>query len=602
MYQRFKELDGSHPWRQVSADAYVDYHARYRPHGRVLFFNFPLAVEMELIKEDHPPGISDELEEVILQTFSLQIINEYDLEQHKKFPADSVKPHPFMATRYLQLQHKDKRGINSGDGRSIWNGCLKAGRLTFDVSSRGTGATILSPGAQETDDAIKTGDNTYGYSNGLAETKEMLATALMSEIFYRQGIPTERTLVVIGFRDETSIGVRTAPNLLRPAHIFRYLKQGRHAELKASLDYFIERQTSNGFWKLPASGDARYLKAVDYIARSYGKMAALLEEEYIFNWLAWDGDNILADGAILDYGSIRQFAAKHDKYRYEDVDRYSASLTEQRYWARVLVQTFAQAVDFAISGTKKNLRDFKDAACLNVYDLSFQMERDYRMLWRLGFTREHICTLIQRAQGEIKNFRRALSYFEDLKVSKGIEKIADGITHWPIFLIRSLLRELPAFYLAQGVSEKEWNDCDMPPDMFCEIMAASYVKRKDKLLTPSRITHVKNFQNCYRKLIEALDKPFDRVLKILQERSAVINHEHRMTGDAIVWIINEVINIKEKIEINELHEAYDAFIDSQILIPGKWQPVPPEQLTSKTLKSRLLKNIQANLEEFKEWI
>ena len=30
---------------------------------------------------------------------------------------------------------------------------------------------------------------------------------------------------------------------------------------------------------------------------------ALLEEEYIFNWLAWDGDNILASGAILDYGS-----------------------------------------------------------------------------------------------------------------------------------------------------------------------------------------------------------------------------------------------------------------------------------------------------------
>jgi len=38
-------------------------------------------------------------------------------------------------------------------------------------------------------------------------------------------------------------------------------------------------------------------------------MAAVLEEEYIFNWLAWDGDNLLASGAILDYGSIRQFAA-----------------------------------------------------------------------------------------------------------------------------------------------------------------------------------------------------------------------------------------------------------------------------------------------------
>ena len=80
--------------------------------------------------------------------------------------------------------------------------------------------------------------------------------------------------------------------------------------------------------------EERYAKALDYFARSYAKLAALLEEEYIFNWLSWDGDNMLASGAILDYGSIRQFAAKHDKYRFKDVDRYSASLAEQRGWAR----------------------------------------------------------------------------------------------------------------------------------------------------------------------------------------------------------------------------------------------------------------------------
>ena len=85
-------------------------------------------------------------------------------------------------------------------------------------------------------------------------------------------------------------------------------------------------------------------------------MAAVLEEEYIFNWLAWDGDNMLASGAILDYGSVRQFAAKHDKYRFKDVDRYSASLTEQRSWARLIVQTFAQAMAFVCSGEKQNLR------------------------------------------------------------------------------------------------------------------------------------------------------------------------------------------------------------------------------------------------------
>ena len=163
----------------------------------------------------------------------------------------------------------------------------------------------------------------------------MLGSAVMSEIFYRQGIPTERCLAVIGFPDATAIGVRSAPNLIRPAHMFRYLKQGRREELKASVDYFIDREIENGFWQIPSDDPKeRYTKALDYFARSYAKLAALLEEEYIFNWLSWDGDNMLASGAVLDYGSIRQFAAKHDKYRYKDVDRYSASLAEQRGWAQ----------------------------------------------------------------------------------------------------------------------------------------------------------------------------------------------------------------------------------------------------------------------------
>jgi len=444
MYEKFSEIDGRHPWRNVSPDGYVDYQARYRPHGRVLFFNFPLAKEMGLIPSDHPSSISKDLEQVILNTFSLQIINEYDLEQGKKFPPESIKPHPYMATRYLQTQHRNKQGKTSGDGRSIWNGYLKSNNLIFDISSRGTGTTILSPGAQEAKKVLATGDTTYGYSSGLAELDEMLGSAVMSEIFYRQGIPTERCLAVIGFPDTSAIGVRTAPNLIRPAHMFRYLKQGRLEELKASVDYFIDREVENGFWDIPADAKERYTKALDYFARSYAKLAALLEEEYIFNWLSWDGDNMLASGAVLDYGSIRQFAAKHDKYRYLDVDRYSASLAEQRGWARTIIQVFAQAMSFIQTGEKENLNNFRNADSLRVFDEIFARERDQRMLWRIGFTGEQIQYLMANAQKEIRDFDRSLSYFEDRKVRKGIEKLPDGFTHNPVFLIRNLLRLLPA--------------------------------------------------------------------------------------------------------------------------------------------------------------
>ena len=601
MYEKFQEVDGSHPWRCVSPDGYVDYQARYRPHGRVLYFNFPLAKEMGLVPEDHPSSINKELEQVILDTFSLQIINEYDLQQGKKFPPETIKPNAFMATRYLQTQHRNRQGKTSGDGRSIWNGFLKTKNLIFDISSRGTGATILSPGAQQADRLVATGDVTYGYSSGLAELDEMLGSAVMSEIFYRQGIPTERCLAVIGFPDTTAIGVRSAPNLIRPAHIFRYLKQGRHEEVKASVDYFIDREVENGIWQIQ-EGEERYEKALDYFARSYAKLAALLEEEYIFNWLSWDGDNMLASGAVLDYGSIRQFAAKHDKYRFKDVDRYSASLAEQRGWARTLVQVFAQVMSFVQSGKKENLSNFKNAPCLRIFDDAFAKEREQRMLWRIGFTDEQIKYLMSNAQREIRDFDRALSYFEDSKVKKGIEKLPDGFTHNPVFLIRNLLRLLPAFYVAQSISRADDTSAYMPDDIFCRSMAASYVGRKDLQITPARAAHVKGFQECYLRLVAALGGPFDMVLKTLQERSAVINHRHRITGDAVTWIIEEVIAMKGKIRIDGLQEAIDAFIDSQVLIPGKWQPVPAEKLQSNTLKSRLLQKIQENLEAYKESI
>jgi uncharacterized protein YdiU (UPF0061 family) len=598
MYEKFQHLDGRHPWRDVSPDGYIDYHARYRGGGRVIYFNYALAREMELIPQNHGARIAPALEKAILDTFALQIINEYDQQSGAKIPPQHRRSRPYMATRYLQAQHKDKRGKTSGDGRAIWNGCIRTSKLTFDVSSRGTGATCLSPGAQIAGEPIKTGDDSWGYSCGRADLDEMLGTAIMSEIFYRCGFPTERTLAVIDFGDGTAIGVRSAPNLIRPAHIFRYLKQGRRDEVKASIDYFIERQESNGFWMLPASPRQRYAKALRYIADSYGKLAAVLEEEYIFNWLAWDGDNMLASGAILDYGSIRQFAAKHDKYRYDDVDRFSSCLTEQRYWARELVKVFAQAMHFIVTGRKRRLESFKDARCLAWFDRAFARERDRRMLWRLGFAPEQIEHLRKKAKSEIRDLRRALAFFEEQKISRGMEKLPDGITHRPIFLIRSLMRELPRYYVSACASR--FGEL-MGPQLFCRIMAASYVTKKDLRLTATRIARAKNFQKCYQRLARAAG-PYEQVLATLARRSAVINHAHRMTGDGLICIIDHLITAKGRIGRDELQGVMDRFIESQVLIPGHWSPIRDEEMHGPSSRARLLRAIAETLEECRETV
>lgn len=611
-YGRFACLNGSHPWRDAAPDGYVDYPVRSRPGGRVAYFNFALARELGLVPPGHPERMNARLEEIILETFSIQIINEYDLAHPEGVKGARLKPHPYMATRYLQLQHKDKRGRTSGDGRSIWNGSLEANGMTFDVSSRGTGATILSPGASEAGKPLPTGDTAHGYSSGTADLDEMLGSALMSEIFYRQGIPTERCLAVIDYGDGTSIGVRTAPNLVRPAHLFRYLKLGRREGLERALEYFLARQEANGHWKLPADRAGRYAAGLDRIARSYGKLAAVMEEEYIFNWLSWDGDNVLADGSILDYGSIRQFAAKSDKYRYEDVDRFSTCLTEQRYWARLMAQAFAQAADFVLTGSKKPLKRFREAPCLRAFDEAFGEERDRRLLWRMGFDAPRIERLLATARAPIAAFRRALAYFEDLKVAKGPERLPDGITHRPVFLIRSLLRELPRFWTRAGLS------ADMDAERFCRIMAASYAAKRDLELTPSRAAHAREFQERYRDLLRlagegrksasadadwtAAGAAESGTLSLLAERSAVINHPHRLTGDGLVWIINEVIALKDKLGWGEVQKALDAFIDSQVLIPGKWRPVPEAELRSPRPKGRLLRKIHKDLETYRETI
>lgn len=60
-YSRFDLLDGDHPWRAAAPEGFVDYQARIRPGGRVLYFNFDLAREMGLISKEHSHAMNDKL-------------------------------------------------------------------------------------------------------------------------------------------------------------------------------------------------------------------------------------------------------------------------------------------------------------------------------------------------------------------------------------------------------------------------------------------------------------------------------------------------------------------------------------------------------------
>src|SRR5439155_11766848 len=118
----------------------------------------------------------------------------------------------------------------------------------------------------------------------------------------------------------------------------------------------------------------------------------------------------------------------------------------------------------------------------------------------LGFAEEQIETLRQRGRREIGDLQRALEFFEEIKVARGTQKVPDGITHPPVFLIRSLLRELPAFYVQECGSK--FGDL-IDAERFYQTMAASYASRRDLRLTATRIARAANFQKCYQRRIAA---------------------------------------------------------------------------------------------------
>ena len=585
-YSEFDQLNGEHSFKKAVPEGFVDYSVRTRSGGSVFYFNFRLAREMGLIPQSHPDEMTTELRDKLLSTFSLVIINEYDLLNKTAFDPKTVKPNRYMATRYLQLQHPNKQGKTSGDGRGIWNGEFKHKGLTWDVSSSGTGATCLSPAHAQTKSFFKTGDRSVGYGNGYNCVSDGLSAALMSEIFHQRGIETEQTLVILAFESGTSINVRAGKNLFRPAHFFRLLKMNEYSQLQAAVDYFIDRQIENRVWPerfLRARNKSRYENLAEQMSMTFSQVAADFEAEYIFCWLDWDGDNILANGGIIDYGSVRQFGLYHREYRYDDVERMSTNIPEQRSKARYIVQNFAQMRDFLVTGKKKNIRRFRNDPTLKRFDQNFENALRKNMLQKLGFSLEQTDYLIQNCLSLVKRMKKHHSYFEKTKSKRGIYEIADGVTADAIFCMADIHRELPKRLLAEKTI--------LSSAAFVEIIKSSYAKPEDLKLGAYRVLKIKNFQQLYLRLVREISQKFhssklDKTLLELTMRASLKNRQDRMTGDGVLHVTSSLIRNQRKLSFQQKCKIIEQVIQHQ---------VNPDELELQSGRGKTLKIIERNL-------
>lgn len=601
-YTTFDALDGWHSWQAAVSDGFVLYPARKIEHGKVTYFNYSLAKEMGLIPQDHAHALNKKLEKKILDTFCIRIINEYDQKQNIKFHPSVLKKKPYMATRYLQLQHKNKRGETSGDGRSIWNGQIEHKGITWDVSSRGTGVTCLAPGAVQAQKPLKSGNTAFGYGCGMADIDELIGSAIMAEIFHNQGINTERVLAVIDTGHGNGIGIRAGKNLFRPAHLFMFLKQSNFDALKRATHYLIERQHKNGEWSFGTNHKRKYDCMLKEIAESFAHFTAQLDRDYIFAWLDWDGDNILTNAGIIDYGSIRQFGLRHDEYRYDDVDRFSTNISEQRVKSRQIVQTFAQLTDYLNTGIKKPLKQFANHWGPKQFDEHFEYYILDRFLYQVGLSRAKREMLLQKNINLIRKFYTAYSSLERMKTKRKPQRVADGINRPAIFNMRSILHLLPEqLYLSLMSGHlKLLNEAE-----FFSLILADSARGRDREMSASTYKKIRSFQHKYWEVLTcaAGAEGMRPLLEKVCDQSYEINSVCRLTGDGLLYIVDEILKFNKKNnDANTIHTVIDYFIEDQSPKAGAQRENQLPKLHSNRRVKALLNTMLALVDDMRESI
>jgi len=564
-YKKFQNLDGSHPFKSQVPQGRIEYRVRKKKGGKITFFNFDLAREMGLIPENHPDVLSDELSNTITDTFSLVIINEYDEENNLKVNPEELLPETYMATRYLQLQHPDKTGKTSGDGRTIWNGIVEHKGKVWDISSCGTGATRLSPACNINKKFYKTGDPSVSYGCGLSEVSEGFETLFFSEVLSENGHKTERILAIVEFEKGLSINVRAYQNLMRPSHFFCHLKQGNLNTLKQVCDYYLDRQIKNGEMSkdILKNENEKYFELAKKVCKDFSYAAAKFEDEYIFCWLDWDGDNVLMDGGIIDYGSVRQFGLFHGEYRFDDVQRFSTTILEQKNKAKYIVQCFIQIADFISSGKRKSLSTFKDHHILREFDIYFEHCKNENILKKVGLRQDYRQYLLNHHEKNILDFRKYFTFFERAKSKRACYRVADGINRDTLFCMRDILRELPQIFLSR--------ERPLSPQEFIEISKSSYAKKTDLKINSDRIKKVLGFQKSYIKFINLISQNFnlpkEKILLDVTMRSSVINKYDRVTGDSISIIVEKVCKERKKMSAVDIFKLSQDFVKYQNLNP-----------------------------------
>ena len=445
--------------------------------------------------ESHPERLNPRLCRAVLDTFALTIINEYDQRHGAPCSRRDLRPHPYMATRYLQLQHPDRRGRTSGDGRSIWNGTLTHRGVTWDVSELRHRRDAPVPRHRALRALLQDRQPTrfVRLRNRRAQRGARRGAAVgdVPPQRHRHRARAGRDRAAGRPRHQRPRG----PQPAAPVAFLRPLEASRSRARCARWPMPSARGRSrNGAWPRLRGAVARHRYLAEQAARTFARVAARFEAEYIFCWLDWDGDNILADGGIVDYGSVRQFGLYHREYRFDDVDRFSTTLPEQRRKARAIVQNFAQIRDYLIRGRKCAAR------LLRARPRAAPLRRRVRSREPAPAALPHGAARRDRGEADrtAPPARRALPPRARLVRARPL----GARPAWPSPTDSRGMRSTPrAICCASFRFATAPPRFRSPPTELLTIAASSYASRSDRSLTPQRRRMASELQRAYLALL-----------------------------------------------------------------------------------------------------
>jgi hypothetical protein len=277
---------------------------------------------------------------------------------------------------------------------------------------------------------------------------------------------------------------------------------------------------------------------------------------------------------------------RHDQYRYDDIERFSTNLNEQKIKTRQIVQAFIQIVDFIKTGKKKNINEFRNHASLTRFDDLFRHYYMRQRLYNIGFQKNDMEYLLKSQLPAVLEFEKHFRYFESIKTARKTEKVADGINRPAIFNMRDLSRELPKLLVeSHGIPV----DCKR----LFEIMLSNNASSRDGKLTEKYQARLNELQISYIELVNKVRRrrSLPRALKDIELRSKVINRADRATGNAIIMVVEKIIaNIKSGFSTNNIQELIEGYVESQLLVPQTSAKKHTEVLKRKKPETQKLLN------------